>query len=114
MVRKDLFLRENFMDEQFPIFFGDVDFCRRIYKKGLRIVVLPDARIIHHRAKGGVELGTVKEQRNALGHGNVTFTECGRQYAVSDLERIKRQTVVFVRSILKNVKRYLEEDAYVA
>ena len=69
---------------------------------------------VHGRAKGGVELGTVKEQRNALGHGSVTFAECGRQYAVSDLERIKRQTVVFVRSILKNVKRYLEEGAYVA
>lgn len=69
---------------------------------------------VHHRAKGGIELGTVKEQRNALGHGSVTFTECGRQYAVSDLDRIKRQTVVFVRSILRNIKRYLEEGAYVA
>jgi len=57
MVRKDLFVRKNFMDEQFPIFFGDVDLCRRIYKKGLRIVVLPDARIIHYRGKGGLEQG---------------------------------------------------------
>ena len=57
MVRKDLFVKEDFMDEQFPIFFGDVDLCRRIYKKGLKIVVLPDARIIHYRAKGGLEQG---------------------------------------------------------
>lgn len=57
MVRKDLFVRENFMDEQFPIFFGDVDLCRRIYKKGLKIVVLPDARIVHYRGKGGLEQG---------------------------------------------------------
>ena len=78
------------------------DICKR---HGVEVTV-------HHDAKGGVELGTVKDQRNALGHGSVTFTECGRQYAVSDLDRIKRQTVVFVRSILESVERYLEEGAY--
>ena len=57
MVRRDLFLQECFMDEQFPIFFNDVDMCRRIYKKGKNIFVLPDATIIHHWAKGGSEEG---------------------------------------------------------
>jgi len=57
MLRRDLFVREGFMDEKFPIFFGDVDLCRRIYKKGLKIVVLPDAKIIHYRGKGGLEQG---------------------------------------------------------
>jgi len=57
MVRRDLFLEEDFMDEQFPIFFNDVDLCRRIYNKGKKIFVLPDATIIHHWAKGGSEQG---------------------------------------------------------
>jgi len=57
MVRRELFLQEDFMDEQFPIFFNDVDLCRRIYKKGKKIFVLPDATIIHHWAKGGSEQG---------------------------------------------------------
>ncbi len=57
MVKRDLFLKECFMDEQFPIFFNDVDLCRRIYNKGKKIVVLPYAKIIHHRAKGGSEEG---------------------------------------------------------
>ena len=57
MVKRDLFLKESFMDEQFPIFFNDVDLCRRIYSKGKRIVALPYAKIIHHRAKGGSEEG---------------------------------------------------------
>lgn len=57
MVRRDLFLKECFMDEQFPIFFNDVDLCRRIYDKEKKIVVLPYAKIIHHLAKGGSEQG---------------------------------------------------------
>lgn len=57
MVRRDLFLKESFMDEQFPIFFSDVDLCRRIYDKEKKIIVLPDATIIHHQAKGGSEQG---------------------------------------------------------
>jgi len=57
MARRKLFLEEDFMDEQFPIFFGDVDLCRRIYEKGEKIFVLPYARIIHHWGKGGSEQG---------------------------------------------------------
>lgn len=59
MVRKKLFLDDNFMDEQFPIYFGDVDLCRRIYDKGLKIFVLPTAKIIHHQAKGGLAQGNL-------------------------------------------------------
>lgn len=57
MVKRDLFLKECFMDEQFPIFFNDVDLCRRIYNKGLKIFVLPAAEIIHYKGKGGLEQG---------------------------------------------------------
>jgi len=57
MLRRDLFLNETFMDEQFPIFFGDVDLCRRIYKKGWKIFVLPEAEIVHHKGKGGLKQG---------------------------------------------------------
>ena len=57
MVRRGLFSEEDFMDEQFPIFFNDVDLCRRIYKKGLKIFVLPEAEIVHYKGKGGSEQG---------------------------------------------------------
>lgn len=66
----------------------------------------------HHRAQGGQVLETVKKQRNALGHGNVSFSFCGQQYAVSDLKRIKQQSVVFVHSVLRNIKRYVEANDY--
>ena len=40
-------------------------------------------------AKGGRALLTVKDQRNALSHGDLSFSECGRQFELVDLRRIK-------------------------
>ncbi len=37
------------MDERFPLFFNDVDWCRRIRTAGWRIVFLPDASVEHIR-----------------------------------------------------------------
>ncbi|QDT83064.1 MAE_28990/MAE_18760 family HEPN-like nuclease [Gimesia chilikensis] len=68
---------------------------------------------VHRNAAGGVELKTVKEQRNALAHGSMTFSECGKQYTVSDLIRIKKQSVTFVKGILGNVKDYTDNRLYV-
>ena len=68
----------------------------------------------HPRAKGGEQLTTVVEQRNSLAHGVLSFRECGRQYTISELQSIKRQVVVFTRSILRNIERYIRNRAYLA
>lgn len=39
-------------DERFPLFFNDVDLCRRIHNNGYKIYFLPDARIVHFLGKG--------------------------------------------------------------
>ena len=37
-------------DEQFPIFFNDVDLCRRLYDTGWSIWYFPTAEVLHHGA----------------------------------------------------------------
>jgi len=39
----------GFLDERFPMFFSDVDWCRRFIKKGWDILFVPDVKIIHHQ-----------------------------------------------------------------
>lgn len=68
----------------------------------------------HYKAQGGDRLAIVKDQRNALAHGDISFAECGQQYTVEDLLRIKQQAIVFVRSILRNIKRYADKQEYAA
>jgi GT2 family glycosyltransferase len=46
-------------DEQFPIFFNDVDLCLRIKEAGWQIWYLPEAEVIHH---GGAGTSQVRPQ----------------------------------------------------
>ncbi|MEM8671014.1 MAG: MAE_28990/MAE_18760 family HEPN-like nuclease [Planctomycetota bacterium] len=85
----------------------DADSIRRVCKKHGVVVA------VHRNASGGVEMKTVKDQRNSLAHGNSSFSECGKQYTVADLKRINNQAVVFVRGILRNVKKYTDKKLYV-
>jgi len=39
----------GFLDEKFPMFFSDVDWCRRFVNKGWDIIFFPDVQIIHHQ-----------------------------------------------------------------
>lgn len=68
--------------------------------------------VTHYRALGGAELKTVKDQRNSLAHGDISFADCGQQYTVSDIDNIKKQTVTYLRSSLKNVVKYIDRNEY--
>ncbi|MDO6717963.1 MAE_28990/MAE_18760 family HEPN-like nuclease [Psychrosphaera sp. 1_MG-2023] len=68
----------------------------------------------HYRAFNGAELRTIKDQRNSLAHGNISFSDCGQQYTVSDIIAIKNQAVVFLRSSLRNIKKHIENTQYAA
>lgn len=54
MLRRSLFGREPLFDERFPIFYNDVDLCRRLSDGGRRLRVLPEAEVLHHGGAGGV------------------------------------------------------------
>lgn len=66
----------------------------------------------HRAAQGGYHLDAVRKQRNALAHGDISFSECGRQYTVDDLNQIKIQAVIFLRGILNNIRRFAEGAKY--
>lgn len=74
-------------------------------KHGVRLVV-------SRWAKGGIELDTVKEQRNALSHGHKSFAECGRDYTAKDLERIFKQTRHYMRGFVRSVASFNENCEY--
>jgi hypothetical protein len=67
----------------------------------------------HKAARGGADLKTVKDQRNALAHGHRSFAECGRDITIDDLVRIAREAEIFVRSILRNMDGFISHRQYV-
>lgn len=66
----------------------------------------------HRNANNGNRLHQVKTQRNNLAHGNISFAECGRNYGIEQLRDTKKEVILYLRSILRNIKRYLDDRKY--
>ena len=49
LLRREVFEKTGLLDERFPLFFNDVDLCRRIKQAGFRIAFLSQARVVHRR-----------------------------------------------------------------
>lgn len=64
------------------------------------------------QSRGGIVLETVKDRRNDLAHGTLSFAECGRNYSIEDLGIIKDQTILFLRGLLLGMKKYYDEKQY--
>ncbi|WP_185212121.1 MAE_28990/MAE_18760 family HEPN-like nuclease [Sphingobacterium mizutaii] len=67
----------------------------------------------HRNSNNGNKLHQVKTQRNSLAHGNISFAECGRNYSINELGQIKKEVVLYLRNILKNIKKFLDSKSYV-
>lgn len=65
------------------------------------------SKSVHSSAHDGRALDLVKQKRNALAHGNMSFAECGREYTYNDLLETKKKTVTYLRSFMTNVERYI-------
>jgi len=83
-----------------------------------------DARAIHKiNAKYGAKMEnspslntesllTVKTNRNSLAHGQITFSESGREYSLPKLEVIKNESIEYMRFILEHIKDFTYNKKY--
>lgn len=62
--------------------------------------------------RGGSALSQVKDKRNDLAHGTISFMECGRDFSVNDIIKIKDETILFLRSVLGSMKKYYEDGLF--
>lgn len=47
LIRKDLFVKVGRYDENFDLYYGDVDLCLKTLKEGYRVVYTPYAKLLH-------------------------------------------------------------------
>jgi len=66
----------------------------------------------HYTTKNGEKLLVVKSKRNDLAHGDISFSECGKDYTIEDLVAIKKQVISYMRGIMKNVNRYIDNKKF--
>lgn len=58
------------------------------------------------------DLQIVLSKRNDLAHGSTSFAECGREYVVADLERIKVNALQYIDLFLQSVTTYIHQKRY--
>ena len=91
LVRGDLLKALNGFDENFPMFFNDVDLCKRIKDKGYAIWYLPEYTIQH---VGGASVKQVKMKMTVSSH--ISFF----RYFEKHFTRIYQQPLNFIVGIL--------------
>lgn len=52
-------------------------------------------------------LSLIRELRNRLGHGGLSFTECGADATVPDLRDLKERTVKYLREVVSGFSAYI-------
>ncbi|MBW9173420.1 hypothetical protein K2F43_19720 [Clostridium estertheticum] len=67
---------------------------------------------IDKSCRGGIVLDDVKNKRNELAHGTISFVECGREYSMESLTQIKVETVKYLEGILAGMEKYYNYKLY--
>jgi hypothetical protein len=67
----------------------------------------------HHTTDDGNKLYLVKNKRNDLAHGTISFCDCGKEYTIDEILAIKKQVIAYVRNILKNVSKFIDDKKYI-
>lgn len=62
----------------------------------------------------GAKLETIKDRRNALAHGEISFVECGRDCTIGELIEIKDKTFLFLDEVIQNINLYYTKQEFKA
>lgn len=58
------------------------------------------------------ETGVVKDFRNKLAHGEISFSEAGRAKTTEDIIKIKNKVVIYLEELLQNIANYIKNEGY--
>lgn len=67
---------------------------------------------VDESCRGGIVLDDVKNKRNYLAHGTISFVECGRDYSIEELIVIKNETIKFLEGILHGIQNYYDSKLF--
>lgn len=93
------------------LFSGNID---REEIKGKSLIYGFSTNSEYTHTKHGEKLATIKQHRNDLAHGNVSFAELGKNVSYQDLENVSLEVIAYLDSIANNIEHYINTDGYLA
>lgn len=76
------------------------------YMYGFNPITLPD------KEKAGEDLSVIKQSRNKLAHGRITFAECGKDKSIKQMNDYKNNAISYLEGILSNVETYIKAKRF--
>ncbi|MFZ6711608.1 MAE_28990/MAE_18760 family HEPN-like nuclease [Undibacterium sp. TC9W] len=64
------------------------------------------------KTRGGKRLTNVKNRRNELAHGNMSFLACGKITPIEEILEIRNEVISYLEEILDNIEEYLNSKKY--
>ncbi|EDN70205.1 conserved hypothetical protein [Beggiatoa sp. PS] len=61
----------------------------------------------------GRNLVTIKNKRNHLAHGELTFSEIGRDFTVGELANFKNETLAFLSDVINKIEKFIIDKQYI-
>ena len=65
-VRRAVFEEAGRWDERYFMFFEDLDYCKRVQEKGLKVYYYPGASIVHYHGASGKQIADQENQWRRL------------------------------------------------
>lgn len=62
--------------------------------------------------RNGVDLLSIKDQRNSLAHGILSFCDCGKNLVASDLDKMFDRTKDYLTALIQSSEDYIVKEAY--
>ena len=58
------------------------------------------------------QLALIRDRRNRLAHGNLSFADCGAEVTVEDLRRTKECTVLYLREVIDAFEDHIDSSGF--
>jgi MAE_28990/MAE_18760-like HEPN len=94
------------------LFSGNVD--AKVIKKTAKDYGFKIADHDWELTKDGKRLLDIKNKRNDLAHGEISFEECGEGIAHEELVLISKETIAYLGVVLDGVDEYIKNQKYMA
>ncbi len=95
LMNRDVLLKTSLLDERFPMFFSDVDWCRRVYENGERIYFSSDTFVYHLK---GASIYQVRDAMIVSSHRS--FAAYFRKYDKTFYNRMATCIIKFLLLII--------------
>lgn len=63
MTRKEVLEKVGLFDENFFLWFEEVDFCKRVKEAGWKVIYYPEVKVLHHGAQSFSQILSFRKQR---------------------------------------------------